>query len=114
VLDIFSRYVVAWRVARMESAELARELIAAAAAELAIEPDHLTIHVDRGSSMTSGTVAELRAFLGIRRSHSRPHTSNDNPYSEAQFKTLKYARPSRAASAPSRMPGRSAGRSWLT
>jgi putative transposase len=90
VLDIFSRYVVAWSVARMESAELARGLIAAAAAEQAIEPDHLTIHADRGSSMTSGTVAELLEFLGIRKSHSRPHTSNDNPYSEAQFKTLKY------------------------
>jgi putative transposase len=90
VLDIFSRYVVAWSVARMESAELARGLIAAAAAEQAIEPDQLTIHADRGSSMTSGTVAELLAFLGIRKSHSRPHTSNDNPYSEAQFKTLKY------------------------
>lgn len=90
VLDIFSRYVVAWSLARSESAELARELIAGAAAEQGIEPDQLSIHADRGSSMTSGTVAELLSFLGIRRSHSRPHTSNDNPYSEAQFKTLKY------------------------
>jgi putative transposase len=82
--------VVTWTVARSESAELARQLIAGAVADQGIEPDQLTIHADRRSSMTSGTVAELLAFLGIRQSHFRPHTSNDNPYSEAQFKTLKY------------------------
>lgn len=90
VLDIFSRYVVAWCVARHESSELAKELIAGAVAEQGVEPGTLGIHADRGSSMTSGTVAELLSFLGISRTHSRPHLSNDNPYSEAAFKTLKY------------------------
>ena len=90
VLDIFSRYVVAWCVAPSESGELAKDLIADAVARHQVPPDQLTIHADRGSSMTSNQVAELLTFLGIKRSHSRPHVSNDNPYSEAQFKTLKY------------------------
>ncbi len=90
VLDIFSRYVVAWCVAPSESGELAKELIADAVARHRVPPDQLTIHADRGSSMTSNPVTELLTFLGIGRSHSRPHVSNDNPYSEAQFKTLKY------------------------
>jgi putative transposase len=90
VLDIFSRYVVAWCVAPTESGELAKELIADAVARHAVPPDQLTIHADRGSSMTSNPVTELLTFLGVGRSHSRPHVSNDNPYSEAQFKTLKY------------------------
>ena len=90
VLDIFSRYVVAWCVAPTESGELAKELIADAVARHRVPPDQLTIHADRGSSMTSNPVTELLTFLGIGRSHSRPHVSNDNPYSEAQFKTLKY------------------------
>ncbi len=90
VIDIFSRYVVAWCVAASESGELARELIADAVGRHNIAPGQLTIHADRGSSMTSNPVTELLTFLGIGRSHSRPHTSNDNPYSEAQFKTLKY------------------------
>lgn len=90
VLDIFSRYVVAWCVAPAESAELAAELIARAVAEQGIAKDQLNIHADRGSSMTSDQVAGLLGFLGISRTHSRPHVSNDNPYSEAQFKTLKY------------------------
>ena len=90
VLDIFSRYVVAWCVAPSESGELAKDLIADAVARHRVPPDQLTIHADRGSSMTSNQVAELLSFLGIKRSHSRPHVSNDNPYSEAQFKTLKY------------------------
>ena len=89
VLDIFSRHVVAWCVAPSESGELAKELIADAVARHGITPGTLTIHADRGSSMTSNQVAELLAFLGIG-PHSRPHVSNDNPYSEAQFKTLKY------------------------
>ncbi len=89
VLDIFSRYVVAWCVAPSESGELAKELIADAVARHRVPPDQLTIHADRGSSMTSNPVTELLTFLGIGRSHSRPHVSNDNPYSEAQFKTLK-------------------------
>ena len=90
VLDIFSRYVVAWCVAPSESGELARELIADAIARHQVPPGQLTIHADRGSSMTSNPVTGLYTFLGIRRSHSRPHVSNDNCYSEAQFKTLKY------------------------
>jgi putative transposase len=90
VLDIFSRYVVAWCVAPSESGELAKELIADAIARHQVPPGQLTIHADRGSSMTSNPVTGLYTFLGIRRSHSRPHVSNDNCYSEAQFKTLKY------------------------
>jgi putative transposase len=90
VLDIFSRYVVAWCVAPSEDGELAKELIADAVARHQVPPGQLTIHADRGSSMTSNPVTELLSFLGIGRSHSRPHVSNDNPYSEAQFKTLKY------------------------
>jgi putative transposase len=90
VLDIFSRYVVAWCVAPTESGELARQLIADAVARHQVPPSQLTVHADRGSSMTSNPVIELLAFLGIGRSHSRPHVSNDNPFSESQFKTLKY------------------------
>lgn len=90
ILDIFSRYVVAWCVAPSESGELAKELIGDAVARHRVPPGQLSIHADRGSSMTSNPVVELLAFLGIKRSHSRPHVSNDNPYSEAQFKTLKY------------------------
>jgi len=90
VLDIFSRYVVAWCVAPSESGELAKELIADAVARHQVPPAQLTVHADRGSSMTSNPVVELLAFLGIGRTHSRPHVSNDNAFSEAQFKTLKY------------------------
>ncbi len=90
VLDIFSRYVVAWLVAPCESGELAKELIADAIARQQVPPGQLRIHADNGSSMTSNPVVELLAFLGIGRSHSRPHVSNDNPFSESQFKTLKY------------------------
>ncbi len=90
ILDVFSRYVPGWMVATRESAELARRLIADTASKQGIEPDSLTIHADRGSSMRSRPVALLLADLGIAKSHSRPHVSNDNPYSEAGFKTLKY------------------------
>lgn len=90
VLDIFSRYVVAWLVAPCESGELAKELIADAIARHRVPPGQLAVHADNGSSMTSNPVVELLTFLGIGRSHSRPHVSNDNPYSESQFKTLKY------------------------
>ena len=90
VIDIFSRYVVAWCVAPSEDGELAKELIADAVARHRVPPGQLTIHADRGSSMTSNPVTELLTFLGVGRSHSRPHVSNDNPYSEAGFKTLKY------------------------
>ncbi len=90
VLDIYSRYVVGWMVAHRESAELARRLMEESAAKQAIPPGHLTIHADRGSSMRSKPVALLLSDLGITKSHSRPHVSNDNPYSESHFKTMKY------------------------
>jgi putative transposase len=90
ILDIFSRKVVGWMVARRESAALARKLIAATIAKEGIVPGQLTIHADRGSSMTSKDVALLMADLGVTKTHSRPHVSNDNPYSESRFKTVKY------------------------
>jgi len=90
ILDVFSRYVVGWLVAPRESATLAEQLIAASCADQRIQPAQLTVHADRGSSMRSKPVACLLADLGVTKTHSRPHTSNDNPYSEAQFKTLKY------------------------
>lgn len=90
ILDIFSRYVVGWMVAEHESAELAEQLIADTAMKEGIRPGTLTLHADRGSSMRSKPVATLLADLGIAKSHSRPYISDDNPYSEAQFKTLKY------------------------
>jgi putative transposase len=90
ILDIFSRYVVGWMVGHRETAALAQDFIAATAAKQGVDPGTLTLHADRGSSMTSKPVACLLADLGITKSHSRPHVSNDNPYSESQFKTLKY------------------------
>jgi putative transposase len=90
VLDVFSRYVVGWMAAPRESAALAERLIAESCTRQAITPDQLTLHADRGSSMTSKPVALLLADLGVTKTHSRPSVSNDNPYSEAQFKTLKY------------------------
>jgi putative transposase len=89
ILDIFSRYAVGWMVAHAESARLAERLIAATCETHGIAPGQLTLHADRGTSMTSKTVALLLADLGVTRTHSRPHVSNDNPFSEAQFKTLK-------------------------
>ena len=88
VIDIFSRYVPGWLVAPAESAELAETFIAETIARNGVAPRSL--HADRGSSMTSKPVAQLLVDLGVARSHSRPHVSNDNPYSEANFKTLKY------------------------
>jgi len=90
ILDIFSRYVVGWMVAPCESAQLAKRLIEQTCHKQQIQPGQLTIHADRGSSMKSKPVAFLLADLGVTKTHSRPHTSDDNPYSEAQFKTLKY------------------------
>ena len=90
ILDIFSRYVVGWMVATHESATLAKKLIAESVARQGIQPGELTIHADRGSSMKSKPVALLLADLGVTRSHSRPHVSDDNPFSESHFKTLKY------------------------
>jgi putative transposase len=107
ILDVFSRYVVGWMIAERETAALAEELIAETCARQGIQPDQLTIHADRGSSMTSKSVAFLLADLGVTKTHSRPHVSNDNPYSEAQFKTLKY-RPDY----PSRFGCQSDARAW--
>ena len=90
ILDIFSRYVVGWMLAHRESAALAQRLIAESCRKQDIEPDQLTVHADRGSSMRSKSVAFLLADLGVTKTHSRPYVSNDNPYSEFQFKTLKY------------------------
>jgi putative transposase len=90
ILDIYSRYVVGWMVASRESAALAEVLIRQTVAKQGVRRNQLTIHADRGSSMTSKPVAFLLADLGITQSHSRPHVSDDNPFSEAQFKTLKY------------------------
>jgi putative transposase len=90
IIDIYSRYTVGWMVAARESEDLAERLIADTLAKQNIPPDQLTIHADRGSSMASRTVAQLLADLGVTKSHSRPRVSNDNPFSEAQFKTFKY------------------------
>jgi putative transposase len=90
ILDVFSRYVVGWMVAPNESAELAKRLIGETCRRQGIEPGQLTLHADRGSSMKSKPVAFLLADLGVTKTHSRPHVSDDNPFSEAQFKTLKY------------------------
>lgn len=90
ILDIFSRLVVGWMVAPKESAELAKQLIAESCSKQGIQQDQLTIHADRGSSMKSKPVALMLADLGVTKSHSRPYVSNDNPFSEASFKTLKY------------------------
>ena len=90
IMDVFSRYVVIWMIATRETAGLAEELIAQTCRNQNIEPGQLTIHADRGSAMTSKPVAFLLADMGVTKTHSRPHVSNDNPYSEAQFKTLKY------------------------
>ena len=90
IMDVYSRCVVGWMVAHRESAELAEGLISETILKQEIKPGQLTIHADRGSSMTSVTVGRLLTDLGITKTHSRPHVSNDNPYSEAGFKTLKY------------------------
>jgi len=90
ILDIFSRCVVGWMVAHRESAALAERLLGATCDQQGIGPGQLTIHADRGSSMKSKPVALLLADLGVTKTHSRPHVSNDNPFSESQFKTLKY------------------------
>lgn len=90
IMDVFSRNVVGWMVAHRESAVLAEGLIADTMLKQEIKPGQLTIHADRGSSMTSVAVGQLLADLGVTKTHSRPHVSNDNPYSESGFKTLKY------------------------
>jgi putative transposase len=90
IIDIDSRYVPGWMVARAERAQLAERLLTETITKQAVARDQLTVHADRGSSMTSKPVAFLLADLGVTKSHSRPHTSNNNPFSESQFKTLKY------------------------
>ena len=90
VLDVFSRYVVGWTLARYESGVLAEDLIATCCIREHIGRDQLTIHADRGPAMIAKPVALLLSDLGITQSHSRPRVPNDNPYSEAHFKTLKY------------------------
>ncbi len=91
IIDIFSRYVVGWLVAHREQASLAKQLIAETCDKQAIMQNQLTIHADRGSSMRSKVVAHLLADMGVTKTHNRPHVSNDNPYSESQFKTMKYS-----------------------
>jgi len=90
ILDVFSRYVTGWMVAMRESAELAKRLIEQSCAKQNIRPGQLTLHADRGTSMSSKPVAFLLADLGVTKTHSRPHVSDDNPYSESQFRTMKY------------------------
>jgi putative transposase len=90
ILDLYSRYVVGWMIAERESAALAQRLIADSCGKQKIVKGQLTLHADRGSSMKSKAVALLLADLGVTKTHSRPHVSNDNPFSESQFKTMKY------------------------
>ena len=90
ILDVYSRYVVGWLLALCESAELAETLVATTCIKQGIQREQLTLHADRGSAMRSLTLAQLLSELGVAKSHTRPYTPNDNPFSEAQFKTLKY------------------------
>lgn len=90
LLDIFSRYIVGWQVTERESAAAAQALIAACCKQQSIAREQLTVHADRGSPMVAKSTAQLYLDLGVAKSHSRPHTSNDNPYSESNFRTLKY------------------------
>ena len=90
IIDLYSRYVVGWLLAAHESGALAERFIAETMSTHGVQPGELTLHSDRGVSMRSKTVAEMLADMGVVRSHSRPRTSNDNPFSEAQFKTMKY------------------------
>ena len=93
IMDVFSRYIVGWMIAERETATLAEKLLAQTCERQGILPGQLTVHADRGSPMISKTVANLYADLGVTKTHSRPHVSNDNPFSESHFKTMKY-RPS--------------------
>jgi putative transposase len=107
ILDVFSRYVVGWLIAEQEQERLAQELIKQSCAKQGIEPDQLTLHADRGAVMRAKPLALLLADLGVTKTHSRPYTANDNPFSEAQFKTLKY-RPDY----PDRFGSLQAARQW--
>jgi len=108
VLDIFSRKIVAWSIDTVESDKVAKRLITQACTREGIHPDTLTLHSDRGAQMTSNTIAELLEDLGVTRSLSRPRTSNDNPFSESNFKTTKY-RPDY----PDRFDSLEAARAWM-
>jgi putative transposase len=107
VLDIFSRYVVGWMIAEVETSQLAKQLMAETARKQGIQPDQLTLHADNGSPMKGQALSQLLVDLGITKSHSRPYTSDDNPFSEAQFKTMKY-RPDY----PDRFASIGAARQW--
>ena len=107
IIDLFSRYVVGWMVATKESKHLAAQLFAETIARHGVEPG-LTLHADRGSAMKSDTLAQLLATLGVQRSFSRPRVSDDNAFSEAQFKTLKYQ-----PDYPGRFTGEFHARGWL-
>jgi hypothetical protein len=108
VLDIFSRKIVGWLLDRREEAALAEALIAESCHREGIQANQLTLHADRGAPMTSKTLAELLLDLGVAQSHSRPSISDDNPYSEAQFKTMKYG-----PSYPERFASLEAARAWM-
>lgn len=107
IMDVFSRYVVGWLIAEGESAALARQLIRTTCERQGIQPGELIIHADRGAPMKAKTVAELMEDLGVSKSHSRPHVSDDNPYSEAGFKTMKYQ-----PDYPDRFETQEAARAW--
>jgi putative transposase len=113
LLDIFSRYVVGWLIAERESAELAKRLIAESCTRQNIEPGQLIIHSDRGPTMISKTLAQTMGTLGVTKSHSRPHVSDDNPFSESQFKTFKY-RPDFPSRFDSLLHGEHHARDFLT
>jgi len=91
ILDIFSRYAVGWLLAQHENAGLAQRLIRETCTKQGVEPGQLILHADRGAPMTSKTLSQLLADLGVEKTHARPHVSDDNPFSESQFKTLKYS-----------------------
>ena len=105
ILDIFSRFVVGWLIAPRECSELAQQLIADTVSRHDVEPGMLTLHADRGAAMRSKPVASLLIDLDVVKSHGRPYVSDDNPYSESQFKTLKYRPEFPNASAASKTPG---------
>ena len=107
VLDVFSRYVVGWMIAERESGDLARQLLSESYHKQGVDQKQLTLHADRGSPMISRTLGQMLIDLGVSKSHSRPHTPNDNPFSEAQFKTMKY-RPDY----PARFGSIEAARQW--
>ncbi len=107
ILDVYSRFVIGWMVAEQESAELAEKLIADTCQRENISPEQLSLHSDRGAAMRAKTVAQLLVDLHIAQSFSRPYTPNDNPYSEAQFKTLKYS-----PNFPDRFETRQQARGW--